>query len=75
MLLMDVPEGEYVVFEHGPFDYEQENDSVAAKVRNAMDGFDFAGTGYEIDPSPGRVMYFYHDEKRFFKYVKPVRRT
>lgn len=21
--LMDVPEGEYMVFEHGPFDYEQ----------------------------------------------------
>jgi len=75
MLLMDVPEGEYVVFEHGPFDYEQENDSVAAKVQNAMDEFDFAGTGYEIDPSPGRVMYFYHDEQRFFKYVKPVRRA
>lgn len=25
MLLIDVPEAEYIVFEHGPFDYEQEN--------------------------------------------------
>lgn len=31
MLLMDVPEAEYLVFEHGPFDYEQENRSVEKK--------------------------------------------
>ena len=32
MLFIDVPEAEYVVFEHGPFDYEQENRSVEEKI-------------------------------------------
>ncbi|MCL1882502.1 MAG: hypothetical protein FWF81_01940 [Defluviitaleaceae bacterium] len=32
MLLIDVPEAEYIVFEHGPFDYEQENSSVGDRV-------------------------------------------
>ena len=32
MQLMDVPEAEYVVFEHGPFDYEQENRSVEEMI-------------------------------------------
>ncbi len=31
--LMDVPEGEYVVFEHGPFDYEGENRVVEERIR------------------------------------------
>ena len=33
---MDVPEGEYIVFEHGPFDFETENASVEAKIEQAM---------------------------------------
>lgn len=74
MLIMDVPEAEYIVFEHGPFDYEQENRSVEAKVENAMAAFDYSATEYEFDPSPGRIIYFYHDPDRFFKYVRPVRR-
>lgn len=28
MMMADIPEAEYLVFEHGPFDYEQENRSV-----------------------------------------------
>ncbi len=31
MLMLDVPEAEYLVFEHGPFNYEQENRSVEKK--------------------------------------------
>ncbi|WP_261321675.1 helix-turn-helix transcriptional regulator [Enterococcus raffinosus] len=46
MLLMDVPEAEYLVFEHGPFDYEQENRSVEEKVEEAMAHFDFSETDY-----------------------------
>lgn len=75
MLLMDVPEGEYIVFEHGPFDYEQENRSVEEKIEKAMATFDFEGTGYGYDTTPGRIIYFYHDLERFFKYVRPVRRS
>ena len=32
MIMMDVPEAEYIVFEHGPFDFETENSSVEAKI-------------------------------------------
>ena len=75
MMLMDVPAGEYVVFEHGPFDFETESESVEAKVEKAMKEFDYASKGYELDLTPERVFYFYHDCSRFFKYVRPVKRV
>ncbi len=75
MLMIEVPEAEYIVFEHGPFDYEQENRSVEDKMEKAMATFDFAGTGYCFDPSPGRIIYFYHDPERFWKYIRPVRKS
>lgn len=74
MIMMDVPEAEYLVFEHGPFDYEQENRSVEEKVEQAMSTFDFAGTGRCFDASAGRLIYLYYDPARFLKYVRPVRR-
>lgn len=75
MRLMDVPEGEYIVFEHGPFDFETESESVEAKIEAAMAAQDYAADGYELDLTPERVFYFYHDAERFFKYVRPVIRT
>lgn len=75
MQLMDVPEGEYLVFEHGPFDYEKENAAVEAKIEQAMKAFDYPKSGYELDLTPGRVFYFYHDCKRYWKYVRPVKKT
>lgn len=75
MLLMDVEEGEYIVFEHGPFDYATQNCDVEAKIEAAMSAFRYEGTGYQLDLAPGRVFYFFHDEKRFWKYVRPVRRA
>lgn len=74
MLMMDVPEEEYVVFEHGPFDYEKENCDVEEKIEMAMKAFDYAEHGYCLDLSPGRIFYFYHDPTRFWKYIRPVRR-
>ena len=74
MLLIDVPEAEYIVFEHGPFDYEQENRSVEEKVDAAVASFDYADTAYCFDTSPGRVAYFFHDASRFWKYIRPVRK-
>ncbi len=74
MQMMDVPEGDYIVFEHGPFDLETENSSVEEKIEKAMKDFDFSDTGYCLDITPGRVFYFYHDCKRFWKYVRPVKR-
>lgn len=74
MQLMDVPEAEYVVFEHGPFDYEQENRSVEEKIEKAMAEFDFEGTGYRYDLTPGRIIYFYFNPEKHFKYIRPVRK-
>ena len=74
MLLMDVPEGEYIVFEHGPFDFETQNQRVEAKIEAAMRGFDYEAAGYALDTTPGRVFYFYHDCTRYWKYIRPVRK-
>lgn len=74
MLMMEVPEAEYLVFEHGPFDYEQENRSVEEQVEEAMANFDFSETEYSYDTTPGRIIYFYHDPERRWKYVRPVKK-
>lgn len=75
MMIMDVPAGEYIVFEHGPFDFETENAAVEAKIEQAMKDFDYPSSGYELDTTQGRVFYFYHDCKRFWKYIRPVRKV
>lgn len=72
--LADVPEAEYLVFEHGPFDYEQENRTVEEKIERAMATFDFEGTRLLLRRRAGRILYFYFDPGRFWKYVRPVRR-
>ncbi|MBE6024661.1 MAG: helix-turn-helix transcriptional regulator [Cellulosilyticum sp.] len=75
MLMIDIPEAEYIVFEHGPFNYEQENRSVEEKIEEAMSNFDFASSGYYLDTSPGRIMYFYFNPEQYFKYIRPVRKS
>ncbi len=72
MFLMDVPEGEYAVFEHGPFNYERENISVEQKIESAMASFDYSGAGCRLDTTPGRIMYFYYHPEQYFKYIRPV---
>lgn len=72
--IMDVPEGEYIVFEHGPFDFETENQAVEQKIEAAMKSFDYKSAGYELDTTQGRVFYFYHDCSRFWKYIRPVKK-
>lgn len=74
MLMVDVPEAEYIVFEHGSFDYEQENSSVEEKIEKVMATFDFASNGYYLDTSSGRIMYFYYNPEQYFKYIRPVRK-
>ena len=76
MQLMDVPEGEYIVFEHGPFDYATQNGAVEQKIEAAMREFDYDASGYALDLAPGKVFYFFHDCERYWKYIRPVvRRT
>jgi len=72
MEIMDVPEGEYIVFEHGPFDFETEMESVESKIEKAMKEYDYSKSGYKLDLTDERVFYFYLDCSRFFKYVRPV---
>ena len=74
MMLIDVPEAEYIVFEHGPFDYEQQNCGVEQKIERAMKGFNYEEVGYCLDYTPGRIFYFYHDPARFWKYIRPVQK-
>lgn len=74
MIMTGIPEAEYVVFEHGSFDYEQENCSLEEKMEKAMKDFDYAAYGYHLDKSPGRIMYFYYNPEQYFKYIRPVKR-
>jgi AraC-like DNA-binding protein len=74
MLMVDVPEAEYIVFEHGSFDYEQECDTVGEKLQAAMDGFDYGGTDYTLDEAVGRISYRYFDPEKYEKQVVPVKR-
>lgn len=74
MLMVDIPEAEYIIFEHGPFNYEQENCSVEEKIEMAMATFDYTGNGYCPDITPGRIMYFYYDPEQYFKYIRPVKK-
>lgn len=74
MQIMDVPEGEYIVFEHGPFNYQNQNCNVEEKIEEAMKNYDYAASGYCLDNTQGRVFYFYHDPERFWKYVRPVKK-
>ena len=57
---MEVPEGDYLVFEHGPFDLQTENSLVEAKIERAMRDFDYEAAGCCLDTAPGRVFYFVH---------------
>ena len=75
MLLIDIPEGEYIVFEHGPFDYEQQSISVEQKIEQAMKDFNYEESGYCLDYTPGKIFYFFHDPERFWKYIRPVRKV
>ncbi len=74
MILTDIPEGEYIVFEHGPFDFETENAAVEAKIEKAMKDFDYEKSGYTLDTAQGRIFYFYHDCERYWKYIRPVKK-
>ena len=74
MIMTEIPEAEYIVFEHGPFDFEQECESVGEKLEQAVAAFDFSGTEYILDESPGRISLFYMDPEQFEKRIRPVKK-
>ena len=72
MLIIDIPETEYIVFEHGPFNYEEESETVGLKLQEAINTFDFSKTEYKPDTSSGRIGYFYFVPESFEKRIQPV---
>jgi hypothetical protein len=72
MLLIDVPEMDYIVFEHGPFNYEEEKETVFKKLEEAINAFDYAKTEYKPDYTSGRIAYGIFDPQKFEKNIKPV---
>jgi len=72
MLLIDIPEMEYIIFEHGPFNYEEESETVGKKLEDAINAFDLSKTEYKLDTSKGRIGYFYFIPESFEKIIKPV---
>lgn len=74
MQIMDVPEGEYIVFEHGPFDYQTQNCNVERKIEEAMKNFDYTASGCRLDTTQSRVFYFFHDPNRYWKYIRPIKK-
>lgn len=74
MLMLDVAESEYLVFEHGPFDYETECAELDRRFNAAIASFDFSQTEYELDNSRGRVQYSIFDPERHEKRLIPVKR-
>ena len=75
MLLIDIPEREYIVFEHGPFSFEEESNIVGKKLEMAINSFDFSKTKYKPDTSAGRAEYFYFVPESFEKRIQPVCRV
>jgi predicted transcriptional regulator YdeE len=72
MLIIDIPEKEYIVFEHGPFNFEEESEAVGEKLQAAIDTFDFSQTQYKPDSTPGRIGYFHFVPDSFEKRIQPV---
>jgi len=75
MTLIEVPEAEYLVFEHGAFNFEEESVSVGEKLQAAIDNFDYSEVDYEVDTSPGRIQYFMFDPSQFEKRILPIKRS
>ena len=72
MHLIDIPEMEYIVFEHGPFNFEEEAETVGKKLEEAINSFDLSKTEYKPDTSKGRIGYFYFVPESFEKRIQPV---
>lgn len=43
------------------------------KIEEDMKNFDYVSSGYELDKTQGKIFYFYHVPKHFWKYIRPVK--
>ena len=73
LLLLDVPQADYLIFEHGPFDYHSEGDTVCQLLQAVMESFSYDDLDFEPDHTPGRLSYYYFDPSRYAKYVLPIK--
>ncbi len=71
---LNVAAGEYIVFEHGAFDYDEESEEVGEAIAQAMAAFDYTASPYAPDETSERVGYFFFDPEQFEKRVLPVRK-
>ncbi len=73
MLCMDVPERNYIVFSHPPFDYEKIGGSVCEAVENAFDNYNFEEAGYKHDKSA--MVYQMHNPQHIgYRLYVPVKK-
>lgn len=74
MHLIEVPEAEYLVFEHGAFDFDHDSEAVGNALSSAVNAFDFTSSDYALDESANRVAYFYFDPEQFEKRIRPAKK-
>lgn len=74
MHCIDVPQRDYIVFSHPPFDYEIIGSSVGEAVDTACNNYDFINAGYGHDKTA--MTYQMHNPEhigyRLYVPVKPV---
>ena len=68
---VDVDEDADILVKGDPIPYVSRG---GLKLEKAMKNFDYSASGYVLDTSPGRAFYFCHDYKRYWKYIRPVRK-
>jgi AraC-like DNA-binding protein/predicted transcriptional regulator YdeE len=74
MLCFEVPEADYIVFEHPAFDYEGNGASVFEKVYSTAYEYEFSNSPYEFEECNNRVGYYYHCPDKFLKIIRPIKK-
>ena len=72
MICIDVPQGEYMVFEHPSFEYEKCGATVGERVFQTAYGYDFSNSEYKIEECNNRIGYFYHNPDKYLKILRPI---
>lgn len=70
----DIPESEYLVFYHPPFDYLKGNGEVMSKVEQAAWSFDPASMGYEWDEETKQAYQRHLPEGYGYAVLRPVKK-
>lgn len=75
-LLCDlIPESEYIIFAHPPFDYETMSEAVMNKVEQISKDYPLEEMGYEYEEKNGRIRYLYHSPDIWgYRIVRPIKK-